>query len=75
MQVKYRILAFYRLLFSLVSSSYDFITLSLIIAESSIILAKYFPFLQLHEDGSKIQFFSHKLRFLYSHRHLLLFYH
>ena len=54
MQVKYRILAFYRLLFSLVSSSYDFITLSLIIAESSIILAKYFPFLQLHEDGSKI---------------------
>ena len=34
-----------------ISSSYDFITSSQIIAESSIILAKYFPFLQLHVAG------------------------
>ena len=33
------------------SSSYDFITSSQIITESSIILAKYFPFQQIHVAG------------------------
>ena len=34
-----------------ISSSYDFITSSQILAESSIILAKYFSFSQLHVTG------------------------
>ena len=59
MQVKYRIfcvsevaffsLRFVRIVF--ISSSYDSITSSQIIAESSIILAKNFPFSQIHEAG------------------------
>ena len=36
--------------------SYDFITSSHIIAESFIILAKYFPFSQLHIEGFQIWF-------------------
>ena len=40
-----------------ISSSYDFITSSQIIAESSIILAKYFPFSQLHVTGFQTYFF------------------
>ena len=37
--------------------SHDPITLSQIIVESSIILAKYFPFSQLHVAGFQTQFF------------------
>ena len=46
MQGKYRNFEFYRLLFSvkIVSSSYDSVTLSQIVAQLSIVLAKYFPF-------------------------------
>ena len=54
MQVKYRNFAFSRLLFfslKFVSFSYDSIVSSHIIAELSIILAKYFPFSQLHVAG------------------------
>ena len=60
MQVKYRNFASYRLLsfhlkfFVFISLSYDSMTLSHIIAESSIILAKYFPFSQLHVEGLQI---------------------
>ena len=44
-----------------------------IIIESSIILANYFPFSQLHVAGFQTQSFSHTWRFLHSHRHLSLF--
>ena len=37
-----------------ISSSYNFITSSYLITESSIILAKYFPFSQLHVAGFQI---------------------
>ena len=51
MQAKYRKFVFYRLLVKFVSFPYDTIISSHIIAELSIILAKYFPFLQLHVAG------------------------
>ena len=58
MQVKYKILHFtdYFLFIkicwnSFVSSSYDSITSSQIITESSVVHAKYFPFSQLHVSG------------------------
>ena len=53
MQVKYRNFAFYRLLFLLkfVPSLHDSIISSHIIAELSIILAKYFAFSKLHVAG------------------------
>ena len=57
MQVKYRNLVFYKLhsfSLELVSSSYDSIISSHVITESSIILAKYFPFSQLHVEGFQI---------------------
>ena len=57
MQVKYRNLVFYKLYsfsLELVSSSYDSIISSHVITESSIILAKYFPFSQLHVEGFQI---------------------
>ena len=61
MSAKYKNFAFYRLLFSLkfvgfvfASSSYDSIISSRVIAESSIIFAKYFPFSQLHIEGFKV---------------------
>ena len=57
MQVKYKHFALYRLLFSLkFLSSYDSIVSSHIIAESSKVLTKYFPFSQLHIAG-----FQHNL--------------
>ena len=58
-----------------VSPSYDIITSSQIIAESSIILAKYFPFSQLHVAGFQIQSFWHILCFSHLHWNLLLFHH
>ena len=65
MEAKYRNFVFYRLLFSLkfvgavfVSLTFNIASASIIsshsIAESSIILAKYFPFLQLHVAGFQI---------------------
>ena len=70
MQVKYRHSVFYRLYFLLkfvgiafVSLSYDSIISSHIIAELSIILAKYLPFLQLHVEGFQIKFFPHAWHF------------
>ena len=47
MPVNYRDFVFYKL-YKFVSSSYDSIVSSHIIAKSSIILAKYFSFPQLH---------------------------
>ena len=43
--------------------------------ESSIMLAKYFPFLQLHVEGIQIKSFSHTWCFLHSHQRLSLFNH
>ena len=48
---------------------------SKIIAESSIILTKYFPFSQLHVAGFKTHSFSHTWHFLDSHQHISLFHH
>ena len=45
---------------------------SLVTSESSIILAKYLPFLQLHIAGSQIQSFLHIWCFLHLHLHLSL---
>ena len=57
MQVRYRNVVFYRLLFSLKLVGTVFVS-SMIssheITESSIILAKYFPFSQLHVLGLQI---------------------
>ena len=39
-----------------------------IIPESSGILAKYFPFSQVHVEGFQIQYISHTRRFLQSHQ-------
>ena len=59
-QVKYRNFAFYRFFFcfllklvgiAFVSSSYDSVNSSHVFTESSIMLAKYFPFSQLHVAG------------------------
>ena len=76
MQVKYKNFAFYRLLFvlKLVSSSYDSIPLSQIIAESSIIIVKFIPFSQLHAAGFQTIFFTY-MSFLHSHQHFSLFHH
>ena len=62
MQVKYNNSAFHRFFFFslkfvgtvFVSLSYDCITSSRIIAESSITLPKYFPFSQPHVEGFQI---------------------
>ena len=51
-----------------ISSSYDSITSLHVITESYIILAKYFPFLQISVLG-------HIWCFLHSHQHFLLFHH
>ena len=58
MQAKYRNFVYFRLLFLskfggtvFVSSSYDSINLSHVIAESSKARAKYFPSSQLHVEG------------------------
>ena len=58
-----------------ISSSNYFITSPQIIAESTITLAKYFPFSQIHLLGFQTGFFSHTWIFLHSHRHLSLFHH
>ena len=61
MQVKCRHFVFYRLFFSLefvgavfVSLSYDSIISAHVMTESSIIIAKYLPFLQLNTGGFQI---------------------
>ena len=51
LQVAFLSLKFVGIIF--ISSSYDSITSSQIIAESFIMLAKYFPFSQLHVAGFK----------------------
>ena len=53
----------------------SFIFSSHVFVESFIILAKYYPFLQVHIAGSQIQSFSHAWRFLHSLSHLSLFHH
>ena len=60
---------------SFFSSSYDFITSSHIIAESSIILAKYFTFSKIHVVGFYTYFLLDIWCFLHSHQHLSLFHH
>ena len=59
MQIKYRNFVFYIVLFLLrfVGTVY-FITSSHVITEYSIILAKYFPFSQLHVADSKYNLFQ-----------------
>ena len=50
---------------------------SKVITESSIIFAKYLPFLQVYVAGFQIKCFSHTWQFfgfLHSHQHLSLFY-
>ena len=59
-------------LFDLASAS---LTLSRIIVETAIILAKYFPFSQLPIAGFQTKSFSHILCFLHSRRHLSFFVH
>ena len=49
LQVTFFSLKFVKIFF--IFSSYDFITSSQMIAESSMILAKYFPFSQIHLLG------------------------
>ena len=44
-----------------------------VIAELSTILAKYFPFLQLHVAVFQTKSFSHTWRLLHSYQHLSLF--
>ena len=76
--MEYRNFVFCKLYFfslKFISSSYESITSSHVITESSIILAKYFPFSQLHVAGFQIYRFSHIWCFLYSHWHSLFFYH
>ena len=75
LQVTFFSLKFVGIVF--ISSSYDFITLSQIIVESSIILSKYFPFLQIHSLQVQLHYkyiHIHEI-FLHSHQHLLLFHH
>ena len=67
------LLLFYVRFSFVVRLSYNFITSSQIIAESSIIIAKYFLFSQLHVAGFQRYFFSYASCFLHSHRHLLFF--
>ena len=57
LQVAFFSLKFVGIVF--ISSSRDSITSTQIIAESSTILAKYFPFLQMHVAGFQTYFFSH----------------
>ena len=57
-----------------ISSSYDSITSSHVITVT-IILAKYFPFSQIHVLGFQTYSFSDMLYFLHSHQHLLLSHH
>ena len=73
MQVKYRKFVFYKLYFVFDSSLFDSIISSNVITESSIILAKYFPFSQLQVAGFQTYSFSHIWCFLHSHWHLSLF--
>ena len=68
---------FFFSLFDLASTSslYDSITSPQITYDLSKILAKFFPFSQLHMEKLQTQYFSRTLRFLHSHRHLWLFHH
>ena len=71
MQVKYRNFTFDRLSLKLfgivfVFSSNDSILSTIVIVESSIILAKYFPFWKLHDQHSKYNLF-HIHEVFYTH--------
>ena len=73
LQVLYFLLKFLGKVF--ISSSYDFINSSQIIAESSIILPNFFSFSQIHVLRFHTYSFSHTWCSLHSHWHLSLFHH
>ena len=71
MASKIKKFVFYRLFLSLKFVEIVFVSSiisSHVITESSIILAKYLPFLQLHVEGFQIKFF-HIYDVLHSHQH------
>ena len=72
-QVTFFPLKFVKIVFSF--SLYELIISPLVIAESFIILAKYFQFLQIHLLRFQTHSFSHKWILLHSHGPLSLFHH